>query len=42
MSLKMIQEFPLCVNPTSIRQDVGLIPGLIQWFKDPVLPWAVV
>ena len=29
-------------NPTSMHEDVGLIPGLSQWFKDPVLPRAVV
>ena len=29
-------------NPTSIHEDVGLIPGLTQWIRDPVMPWAVV
>ena len=25
------------MNPTRIHRDAGLIPGLTQWLKDPVL-----
>ena len=30
------------MNPTRNHEVAGLIPGLVQWVKDPVLPWAVV
>jgi len=30
------------MNPTSVHDNMGVIPGLAQWVKNPVLPQAVV
>ena len=45
--LKMSKEIGVPIvaqwvrNTTNIHEDVGLIPGLIQWVKDLVLPCAL-
>ena len=29
-------------NPANIHEDVGLIPGFVQWVKDLMLPQGAV
>ena len=41
MKLQRSHHGSAITNLTSIHEGAGLIPGLAQWVKDPVLPWTV-
>ena len=45
-SRKQIEGVPVVAqwltNLSSIHEDEGWIPGLVQRIMDPVLPWAVI
>ena len=42
ISLRSSHCGSVVMNPTSIHEDAGSIPGLVQWVMDPVLLLAVV